>query len=246
MVAMTILFQDDFESNDFSAWTGKSGTNAIVQSGIVHSGGFAASGSGLSTEFVYKTIPSSSIVYARAYVRWSVIPLGLYLLFWLRSGGTTSASKFYVQGRDPTGGGLAPVFAVEKDASGVRVFSAIQTINPNTWYCVEVMHDRINGILDLYLDGVLIIHLTGQTGMVNIDEVRIVFNATSTMYVDDVVVSDAYIGPGLPPATATLTYQSNPIAVSCTVNGQTLNSGEAIAVPLGTSVTVSVPSEVTV
>lgn len=48
------------------------------------------------------------------------------------------------------------------------------------------------------------------------------------------------------PTNFTLSYQSNPIVVPCTVNEQPLNSGGSVIIPSGTQVTISVPSEVNV
>jgi len=48
------------------------------------------------------------------------------------------------------------------------------------------------------------------------------------------------------PTNFTLTYQSNPIVIPCAINGQTLSSGSSVIVPSGTSITISVPSEVNI
>lgn len=49
----------------------------------------------------------------------------------------------------------------------------------------------------------------------------------------------------VPPALVTLTYQSTPISVPATVNGQVIQSGGFVDLPQGSSVTVIVPPEVT-
>ncbi|MCJ7634204.1 hypothetical protein MUP77_17675 [Candidatus Bathyarchaeota archaeon] len=43
-----------------------------------------------------------------------------------------------------------------------------------------------------------------------------------------------------------LSYNSSPVSVPCTVNGQTVNPGQSIQIADGTQVTISVPVEVTI
>jgi len=60
------------------------------------------------------------------------------------------------------------------------------------------------------------------------------------------VTSDINITSYYTSVSRTISYNSSPINVSCTINGQTLNPGQLIQVPDGTQVTISVPSEVTI
>ena len=48
------------------------------------------------------------------------------------------------------------------------------------------------------------------------------------------------------PVERTVTFQSTPIQVTATVNGQSLNSGDSLLIPDGTQITISVPQEVQV
>jgi molybdopterin-binding protein len=66
-------------------------------------------------------------------------------------------------------------------------------------------------------------------------------NSTRTITLDtDMVVTASYSA-----VTRRLTFKSSPINVQAVVDGQTINAGEAIDLPEGTVITITVPREVT-
>ena len=60
------------------------------------------------------------------------------------------------------------------------------------------------------------------------------------------VTSDINIASYYTSVSRSISYSSSPVSVPCTVNGQTVNPGQAIQVPDGTQVTITVPAEVNI
>ncbi|MCJ7634205.1 LamG domain-containing protein [Candidatus Bathyarchaeota archaeon] len=230
---MTELFRDGFESGDFLAWLGF-GVGTIVQSTFKHSGTYAMN-CRWPGEQVYTTFDSNP-TNVRFYIYITSAPSEdvNYAALW----GTVSGDVFV----RITATSLLQLIV----PSGI--ISSGQTLSLNTWYCIEVQ--RGSGIANLWLNGNLVASSTTETIVGNTYELDLGVLGSSLgnviTYIDDVVISDAYIGPEGTPPNYILTYQSNPIVVPCTVNGQTVNPGESIQVPSGTSVTISVPTEVNV
>jgi hypothetical protein len=239
----TVIFSDGFESGDFSAWNSTEGSPVIVSS-PTHHGAKAAQGTGSGSVWIaYVPFSPYSDAYFRGYIRFpSVLGAGEYAECMTIIG--TEGQQMYLWQYGTTFQLRVP--------SGDNSISDI-TITANTWYCIEIRRKvgAGDGVAQLWIDGILKVSKTAETITGNSQMFRSgTCGTNSEGYVtigDCYVIADAYIGPeGAPPANFTLTYQSNPIAVPCTVNGQTLNPNDSIQVPSGTPVTISIPSEVTV
>ena len=181
------IFSDGFESGDFTVWTGTSGT-PTVQAVTKHHGTYAAL-MDTANDFVYKTWVGASDVYHRAYIRFTGLTSGTWVMFddsiltyWgvsiLLSGG-----KYYWRIYD--GWTLSYHVSTSEVSSGV-------------WYCVEcrVLRDGGSaGEVRLYIDGVSVVASTGLDNAGVCDKLSVCSWANDDdVYVDCVVVADTYIG----------------------------------------------------
>jgi hypothetical protein len=165
------LFEDSFESGDFSKWTGTSvspGDTATIVNWKPHHGtynGRFSSDTSSSVEYAhcYKVIDNSEI-FARAYV---CVPRGLSLsqdddrfyLVRLRAGSQSLAAV----GIKHDGGADKWIIYASDGSKRVGPFYATSpTIQMNRWYCVELhwKKDASQGLVELYVDGMKILKAT--------------------------------------------------------------------------------------
>lgn len=202
------IWGDQFDSNDFTAWTSTSttGTGVLVtQLTIKHHGNYAANASGTGTAGFtarcQKTLANPTTIYYRLYVYIDSIGTTNYLYF--MSGRDTGATyKFRLGVRGGTG--ARPLYLTYmKDGSLTHVTSAT-TLSLDTWYCIEVkcVVSATVGEIRVYKDGSEVNDLT-QTDInnsyytLNINNVLAGIDSSYTateVIVDCVVVSAAYIG----------------------------------------------------
>jgi len=210
-VKATTIFSDGFESGDFSAWTGinyGNGGSVSVVTSPVHHGTYAEGaiqGEIDAWAVAYKNFGTTySIIYARNYVQLSSLP--------------SSGVRLQISPVIFEGSAAAHVLVgayIYNDAGTLKwdllyrtdsveenhAYSTTPTINANQWYCVEVkfVQGNGNGQVGLYIDGNLVISVTGLTnnaysaGRLEAG-VYSSSNTNITVYVDCVVVADAYIG----------------------------------------------------
>jgi hypothetical protein len=209
----TVIFQDGFESGDFSAWTGtyvaRSGT-ITVTSNDKHHGTYSARFTGLGREedaaSVYKAITAIADVFTRIYLK---VPGEPSLVGW---GATIN---YY--GSDH----LAKViYDRVNDYWGVRFYdgyswqnvwgSVAKPLTANTWTCLEfeVYVHSSAGYFKVWINGTLVCNPTnlrtdakGNITRVYVGEIYL--DGTETVatygYYDCVVVADTYIGPEVAP-----------------------------------------------
>jgi len=202
------IFEDGFESNDFSAWTGTGGVAPNITSSVVHHGSYAenASGTGFDHSYVYKTFGASySPIYVRAYVRWVTNP-GNDGAFDIISAIGDDAATRVSGGVKNDGGTMKWVLGYRNDtsASWETRLNATDTPQVNTWYCIEikaVVNDTV-GEARLYVDGVEKAAVTGvdnghnEINQIRAGEYRLSANplVVYIIYVDCVVADTSYIG----------------------------------------------------
>lgn len=190
---MTEFFSDGFESGDFSAWTGTSGSPLIVTS-PVHSGSYAAR---LAISNVQKTLASNyNTLYCRVYWQCTALPnadAGDRIITLFDSGGTKHLDAGFQYGY---GAGRTYHFWLNVDGSEAGYDF---TPSLNQWYCIEVIFDNVADVHKLWLNGALVMTLNRATSA-TINKVYVgAYQPFGTWsgyrYYDDVVVSDSYIGP---------------------------------------------------
>jgi hypothetical protein len=128
IVSGATVFSDEFESGDFSAWTGTSGT-PTVQDTIKYQGTYAALSDGNNGYFCYKTgISGLSTAYIRFFTYFSAKPTGSNFFDLLQ----TFSSSIDVNLRL-----YSDSFRVSVPGESEYVSSIINP-NINTWYCVDL------------------------------------------------------------------------------------------------------------
>ena len=214
------VFEDGFESGDFSRWSGTItvGTGSACTVETLHpfsgdyNGRFYTPNSEGTTNraYAYYNIPGQPMeLYARAYV---YIASGL-------SGLTETDDRFSVLGLFLDGSWTLNGLAIARYSDGSIRFQMrylrdnyylaaawLLTLTPeeNRWYCFELyakLHSS-EGVYRLYIDGSLVLERTGLNNNfagINIVRAGISFSidvdGEVLVYVDDVVVSTSYIGP---------------------------------------------------
>jgi hypothetical protein len=205
------MFANGFESGSFSGWTGTSvtsGETKAVTSALKHHGAYSAkfaSNGSLGTEraYSYKTVTSSSELYARGYFR--VAKSGIsandnrfYLLIF-KAGGNPVAFA----GWRRTGGVLKWNLLIR---SGTGWATAYSTESPslNQWYCVELHWKKGGsaGLGEMWVNGAKVCSITGKntTAYGNANRVEcglpeIIKCAGTTAYCDCIKIATAYIDP---------------------------------------------------
>jgi len=192
IIHATILFNDGFETNDFSAWDGTTGSPA-TSSDYAHHGTYSVKID--ASETVYKSITNTADArYIRSYVYFVTLP-------------TSDVYQVGICGFAPAGFHGYPFFATAyKDPADSTVKFALRdtyfnnwnitAIEPNTgeWYYVEVKYIK-SGTGELYVDGTLRATLSCPAVNTDYSFVGSPEGTQGTGYIDCVVVADTYIGP---------------------------------------------------
>ena len=188
----TVIFSDGFESGDFSAWTGTSGTPSVVTD-QKHTGTYAMKTT-VDNNYAYKTFTAQSDIYVRFYFRTSA-----------DIGNNRDVSMLALCN------GTTEIVAVSiREASWQERLRVAASSNyewnndfpDNTWVCIEVRYKTGSGTGEIHawVDGTERITQTGLTQTTQIDRINFgwlyaSWAASCTLWEDCIVVADAYIGP---------------------------------------------------
>jgi hypothetical protein len=238
------VFTDGFENN-FASWTGIVGTPSIVNTPVHHgTKAMCAWINGTAANYAYKILDKD---YPHLFVR---------LYFQIDALKDAPGRYFKVITLRDASGTVRAQVGIAAQGSGVYMWEFwtelamryTEAIVPNRWYCIEIEFDGATGVNNrLYRDGELII--TNWSPTASIREVDVgateVSHWYANLYLDCVAVSETYNGPEVGPTLVTITYSSSPITVSATIDGQIIPSGGKIEVPVNSTITVTVPQEVT-
>lgn len=210
---MAILFSDGFESGDLTAWTGSQVYDAgTITGGDTHphhgiynmkAGNITAA---LSGGWCWKLLAAPPAeAYMRLYLMMTAVPS-------LNSGFQNCGPGF---AKFATSDWL--LYAGLENIAGSLFWGVMHWENPtiyyyeavasnpvaNKWYCVEIYDkiDAVNGIIRMWVDGILKIERTGldttqrDTVITYVKSLGVGANqaAPFDLYADDVVVSDEYI-----------------------------------------------------
>jgi len=215
----TELFNDGFESGNFSAWTGtyiEADWSLVVNTTRTHHGTYSCQLVSDSTQndeaYCYKTLASTyDELYARMYINFDVMTHGstyrnFYFLTLILS---TNTNNYYsVAYRRTTSDSSGILYRRWRhDTNWIEGAPETSfTFSLDIWYCVEMRFKRAtgagnnDGIFQIWVDGTL------YGNLVNIDNDEIQLNQirvgkflapigwTSVTYNDCVVVADTYIG----------------------------------------------------
>jgi outer membrane protein assembly factor BamB len=210
-VYTTTIFSDGFESGNFSAWTGtsvSSGETATVVSTLKHDGKYSAkftsNGSGgTENSYCYKTIVSSSAVYARAYfyVSQSGIVNNTASFDLIKLSGTSGDVAY--AGWTKTGGAVKWSLMIRNGTTWATAYST-STPSLNIWYCVELhwKESGTAGLGELFVNGARVCSITGRNTTAYGGVIKACFGlpriydcGSTTAYCDSAVVARTYVGP---------------------------------------------------
>jgi hypothetical protein len=208
---MTILFQDSFESGTLTVWQTWSTGYPTVVSTPTKTGSYAISCAGIAgstnQSIAKDTGGARTTVNARMY-------------FMLPTSGPENIGvimAFYAP--NPTGGVLdVGDIALMEYANGQYQIGVYNqggptyltinnvTITPNVWHYLEEQYltDATAGHIEVWLDGVSLLSWNGNTGTSPITTFAAGWisywagqstGSSSTLHIDDIVISDTYIGP---------------------------------------------------
>ena len=177
------IFEDGFESGNFSAWTGTrvtSGETATVVDTLSYHGNYSAmftsnGNGGFEGAYGYVAVPSSSELYARGYFYVS------------QSGIVNNDDRFYFirflagdnnvayAGWRRVEGVIRWNLIIRDGTDWVTAYSS-SSPSLNKWYCLELLwfKDSKNGHAELYVDGVLLCSIKDKdtTTLGDINQVR--------------------------------------------------------------------------
>jgi len=206
------IFEDGFESGDFSAWDGTGTSSAdseiTVQSNVVHTGSYAANATRVpydQNSLAYKHFTSTYYsLYARGYFYLDELNLG--------SGYRTALMRLssyvgdYVLGAiEVYNDGGTVKWRVSYRNSSSSIYQILGSPYPqlDTWYCLEIYVnvDSTSGEFKAWIDGTERYSISGLNNSDGgkIYTLRVGAIATSgggvrKIYFDDCVVDDSYIG----------------------------------------------------
>jgi len=207
---MPKLFEDGFESGDFSQWSTvvpTSGETYTVVDNLKYDGSYGArfttnGDGGTERVYIYKNIGAQTELYVRGYFNLqSGLPLdnanNRFNIFSFVNAGAAIASMGVIRNQG------ADVWYIN---SGLGVWNATSGPATNQWYCVEfyIKIGSTDGALAVYIDGTPIISEVNRNTAAlaaSIDTVRceLVFVNGIThpldLYSDCLAISNYYIGP---------------------------------------------------
>ena len=213
-----VIFTDGFESGNFNAWTGTSGT-PTVQTTTVKTGTYSmqASLSGGNEKFAYEQFADQTTLYAATWVRWSTLPADgqtLDLFKINRWDGDRITVCVYR---------TSSTYRWRLIYNGGTVATYTGAVNAiNTWYWIKVksVSSTSVGVANLYVMGLgWILNNTGlNSGADGMSEVRDTAwystSVTGSVYWDDTTVSSSDISD--PTTAQALTFR---LSESFTVSG---------------------------
>jgi len=197
------IFEDDFKSGDFSAWTGTIG-EPTVTSVRSHHGIYSAEID--AAEYCYKVFTPQSTAYARVYVYFISLPTtGRMFIVELAYAATVDYGVTLEIYYD-TAEGVVKWRMWYYSTAWYSVASVTPSISTGVWYSVEIQWIRNTaGGAKFWINGDL--KGTGPLTTYDGDVDRIlagarVNSAVTSENIDCVVVADTYIGPEVPPPVA--------------------------------------------
>ena len=240
---MTITFEDDFATDDFSLWDSTNGApivDAVLS--LPHVAVFTSVEDG-EGDYAVKAVSDSPLHVIAKFALSSLPAEGTnteILSAWTTTFGTKIFSLLFLKYD-----GVYYLDLLENGNDHSYEFSMVA----DTLYTIEVRYvQNASGEYRVWFNGAEVITVTGvDTSALTVAYIELGAQwatAVFTIYADDFKSGDAYLG-STPPSGSTLTYQSIPISVTLTVGSQYLASGQSLELAQGSTV-FQVPSQVTV
>jgi hypothetical protein len=222
------LFEDGFESGDFSKWSVLAGGS--VTSGEAHHGTYKAV---FSSGYVQAQFAPVDHCFMRAYVMFKTFPANGTDCTVFGIWKSTSPNRYMAEVRVTNVSGIVK-WRMRYYDNGTYYYVNSEQQNPvlDTWYCVEVeaKSNTLTGAESrIYVNGNELTDIT-QTGKSNdypINQCYIWVNNGLTIWYDCVVVNSAYIGPEDDIAVSAVSASKTVVAqgYSTVVNAIVTNQG---------------------
>ncbi|HSV49096.1 MAG TPA: glycoside hydrolase family 2 TIM barrel-domain containing protein [Candidatus Acidoferrales bacterium] len=196
----TIIFNDSFESGNFSAWTAKTGTgthNETVEKYNPYQGVYNArfyAGASNSKSHVYTKIDPQAVIYLQESLKLTSLPNSGKRLFLGSIQSNNGSVQVFVQNYNSRF-----YWGTSTTVNGQTYYDREATpSNPKTgvYVLIELGRDSSGNGTKLWVDGSLKVN-TQRSSIGNVSTVNVGIMSTSsrtTVYVDNVIVSTDYIG----------------------------------------------------
>jgi len=206
----TSFFSDDFESGGFNAWNGirnSRGETGVVVNWPSYQDDYRArfmsnGGGGTEYSYIYKTVASSTDLYARGYFCISKSGIAYnndnFYLLAFRAGSNNVAYA----GWGKVGGNVRWCLMIKSGTKNAIAYST-QIPAVNQWYCVELhwKKDVANGMGELWINGTRVCSMNGKNtaSFGNVSQVhfglpQLYHCKTTTAYCDACKISRSRIG----------------------------------------------------
>ncbi|MCL5877936.1 MAG: glycoside hydrolase family 5 protein [Candidatus Bathyarchaeota archaeon] len=195
-----MLFADSFETQGFSQWSGRGGVGThseTIENRHPQDGNYNArfSANSRSESWAYKNLPSSPVLYFQEYVRVNSLPTyGNRLYLGTIQANSRNSVEVFIENRG--GNYYWGLLTLVNGRSYFNREAVASNPHTGTYYAIEFCRDTAEDKSKLWVDGTLKIDVdranagganrvySGITGT----------NAKSLVYIDNVKVSDSYIG----------------------------------------------------
>src|SRR5271157_4851010 len=208
----TTLFSGDFESGNFTGWSGtstSSGESAVVTGSAAYQGSYGAlfgsiGNGGSEYAYCYESIAGQSELFARGYFNVNQSGIGttnnnrFYFLIFRAGGNSVAFAGWRVVG------GVVEWELLIRDGTGwVSVYNS-SNIVLGQWYSIELhwYENSTSGYAQMYVNGQLTCSSQGRNtaNYGPVDTVRVglpeLYNCgPTTVYCDNVIINNTYIGP---------------------------------------------------
>lgn len=193
------IFEDGFESGDFSNWTGTIGT-PIVVSTQKYGGTYSFEGDA-TNKFCYKDFTGQITIFVRGYFRFSALPTTSGQVRFLRLGYGSGAWGNLIARLILEWTGTHGLTLHLQSGYPESVFSYPISMSPNTWYPFEIkfVKHATNGEYRVWFDDNEVITVTGldTSGASVVNKIALgneYSTFATTVWVDSVKVANQYIG----------------------------------------------------
>jgi DNA-directed RNA polymerase subunit RPC12/RpoP len=204
----TTIFEDGFESGDFSAWTGTDGTISVETTDPYLGTRYAqhTSSSTNSVSECYKSVSNQVEAYMRLYLKFPTVFTGASADGWETGPRLTITGVVGAQAKCKYDGSNYYWGVEVYESSGWQTYWGSAFTLQSKYYCIELYFKvgQSDGAVALWVDGVQQVNETGLDTNDYGDYItrardriqrRTGSDAASLVYTDCVVVADAYIGP---------------------------------------------------
>ena len=194
-----IIFSSGFETNDFSAWTGTSGSAVTTTSSYAHTGSYSAH-IGDTSSYMYKSVTPSNLTDIQVYfIAPTSLPAAGDVWNIIQYGDNAYADNFYNLRLYNDGTNTYWKLTYWLDGTGYVNVNYVCSITQSHWYCLDVVMNvsSTQGLYYVYVDKLPVIAISGisniqlaNSGIINIGSPVGSSAGLPNYYVDDISISN--------------------------------------------------------